>query len=347
MMTSGRSEDLKAELLLLLVVLIWASNYPVAKFSIRQLDVFVFNAVRYVVAAALLLAIFWTTRSSWVPLGRADRPRLVRAGVVAGVLYQIAFIIGLSLTTAGNSAVLMATAPLWTIAISARMHREPIAGRVWVGMGLSLAGVVMIIAGSGRSLSMGGVQIWGDLICLAAAVLWAFNTNLQKPLLGRYSPLQLSLMMMSIGAVGLTVSAVPAAVAGVSAARTRSRPSIRPYRTVQPGEGLRRPASISSSASPRARRRAVPGASATPASSPGWRNGSPNHRSARCAASSRPGSGSEGVVEVIVDSCMCAAASKNAPHLPAQPFEEGSAFGRQSRAGVAASLRLAESATKA
>jgi len=164
------------------------------------------------VAAALLLAIFWTTRSSWVPLGRADRPRLVRAGVVAGVLYQIAFIIGLSLTTAGNSAVLMATAPLWTIAISARMHREPIAGRVWVGMGLSLAGVVMIIAGSGRSLSMGGVQIWGDLICLAAAVLWAFNTNLQKPLLGRYSPLQLSLMMMSIGAVGLTVSAVPAAV---------------------------------------------------------------------------------------------------------------------------------------
>jgi len=212
MTTSDRSEDLKAELLLLLVVLIWASNYPIAKFSIRQLDIFVFNAVRYVVAAVLLGVVSWTTRARWVPVGPADRPRLLRAGIVAGVLYQIAFIVGLKLTTAGNSAVLLATAPLWTIALSARMHREPITLRVWSGMGLSLAGVVMIIAGSGRSLSVGGAEMLGDLICLAAAFLWAFNTNLQKPLLGRYSPLQLSIVMMGIGAVGLTLTAVPAAV---------------------------------------------------------------------------------------------------------------------------------------
>ena len=212
MRTPHRSADVRAELLLLLVVLIWASNYPVAKFSIRQLDVFVFNAVRYVVAAILLLVVFRATRSTWVPVSRADRPRLIRAGVVAGVLYQIAFIVGLKLTTAGNSAVLLATAPLWTIAISSRMHREPIAPRVWSGMVLSLAGVVMIIVGSGQSLSVGGVEMFGDLICVAAAFLWAFNTNLQKPLLGTYSPLQLSVMMMGIGAVGLTVTALPAAV---------------------------------------------------------------------------------------------------------------------------------------
>lgn len=211
MKNSERSGVVKAELLLLLVVFIWASNYPIAKFSIRQLDVLVFNAVRYVVAAALLFTVFRGTRASWVPVSPADRRRLLRAGVVAGVLYQVAFIVGLKLTTAGNSAVLLATAPLWTIAISARMHRESITGRVWTGMGLSLAGVAMIIVGSGRSLSMGGVQIYGDLICVAAAFLWAFNTNLQKPLLGRYSPLQFSVIMMGIGAVGLTATAVPAA----------------------------------------------------------------------------------------------------------------------------------------
>lgn len=212
MQRGNRSDDVKAELLLLLVVLIWASNYPIAKFSIRQLDIFVFNAVRYVVAAVLLGAIFRATHAQWVPVGPADRPRLLRAGIVAGVLYQVAFIVGLKLTTAGNSAVLLATAPLWTIAMSARMHREPITPRVWVGMGLSLAGVVMIIAGSGRSLGVGGVEMLGDIICLAAAFFWAFNTNLQKPLLGRYSPLQLSLVMMGIGAAGLTLTAVPAAV---------------------------------------------------------------------------------------------------------------------------------------
>jgi drug/metabolite transporter (DMT)-like permease len=211
MTSTGRSEDFKAELLLLLVVLIWASNYPIAKFSIRQLDPLVFNAVRYGIASGLLFVIFRASRSTWVPVGPEDRWRLLWAGVVAGVFYQIAFILGLKLTTAGNSAVLMATAPLWTVAISARMHREPIALRVWAGMGLSLAGVAMIIVGSGRSLSVGGVEVFGDLICVAAAVLWAFNTNLQKPLLGKYSPLQLSLMMITIGAAGLTLTAVPAA----------------------------------------------------------------------------------------------------------------------------------------
>lgn len=211
MKNADRREDVKAEALLLLVVFIWASNYPIAKFSIRQLDIFLFNAVRYVVASVLLLGIFWATRAEWVPVGAADRPRLLRAGVVAGVFYQVAFIVGLKLTTAGNSAVLLATAPLWTIAISSRMHREPIARKVWAGMGISLAGVVMIIVGSGRSLSMGGVAMFGDIICIAAAFLWAFNTNLQKPLLGKYSPLQLSVVMIGIGAVGLTLTAVPAA----------------------------------------------------------------------------------------------------------------------------------------
>jgi drug/metabolite transporter (DMT)-like permease len=201
----------KAELLLLLVVLIWASNYPIAKFSIRQLDPLVFNAVRYGIASVLLFTVFRATGAAWVPVGAGDRVQLLRAGVVAGILYQIAFIFGLKLTTAGNSAVLMATAPLWTVAISARMHNEPIARRVWAGMGLSLAGVVLIIVGSGRRLSVGGVELYGDLISIAAAVLWAFNTNLQKPLLGTYSPLQLSMMMITIGAVGLTLTAVPAA----------------------------------------------------------------------------------------------------------------------------------------
>ncbi|MGB6120572.1 MAG: hypothetical protein WBG80_01590, partial [Bacteroidota bacterium] len=49
----------------------------------------------------------------------------------AHVMYQMAFITGLNLTTAGNAAVLLATAPLWTLVIDARMHGEKISGRMW------------------------------------------------------------------------------------------------------------------------------------------------------------------------------------------------------------------------
>ena len=204
--------DLRAESLLLLVVLTWAANYPVTKYGIAQLDIFVFNAIRYVVASLLLALLFRATRSTWAPVGAGDWLKLLRAGFIASVLYQIAFITGLSMTTAGNSAVLMATSPLWTVLISARMHREPVDRQLWIGMILSLAGVVMIIAGSGKKFAWGETDMLGDVICLGAAILWALNTNLQKPLLGRYSPIQLTLIMMTIGAVGLSLVALPAAL---------------------------------------------------------------------------------------------------------------------------------------
>src|SRR5213075_1496353 len=95
-----------------------------------------------------------------------------------------------------------------------------------------------------------------------------------------------------------------------------------PYWTFQPGEGSRRPASISASASSSARRRDVSGASDTAGSSPSRRKGSPAQASARRAAASRP-SASDTVVGCSLISCMNAAL-RRALHLsekvdPANP----------------------------
>lgn len=207
-----RSREIVAEVLLLAVVIIWASNFPIAKFAISRLDIFLFNGIRYVVAA-LMLAIIFRARFPWTPIQKTDWPKLLRAGFVANVLYQVAFIVGLSMTTAGNSAVLLATAPLWTVFLNARIHREKIGPLIWAGMVVSLIGVVMIIIGSGKKLEFGGTELFGDLISLAAAFLWGLNTNLQKPLLARYATLQISLVMILVGAVVLAVIAIPAALA--------------------------------------------------------------------------------------------------------------------------------------
>jgi drug/metabolite transporter (DMT)-like permease len=211
MTTSDRGRDIQAEALLLVVVLVWAANYPVAKYGISGLNIFVFNGIRFVVAAALLAALFFA-KSRWRPIEPADRRRLFRAGLVANVLYQVAFIVGLSMTTAGNSAILLATAPLWTVFINARVHREQILPGMWVGMAVSLCGIILIIIGSGKKVELGGTAFVGDIISVGAAILWALNTNLQKPLLARYSALQLALIMIAIGAAGLSLIAIPGAL---------------------------------------------------------------------------------------------------------------------------------------
>ena len=153
----NRSQERQAQLLLLLVVFIWATNYPIAKFAISKLDVFLFNGIRFVVASGVLAVMFFS-RSPWIPANKADWRKILRAGIIANVFYQSAFIIGLSLTTAGNSAVLMATSPLWTLFVNAKLHKEKIQPNMWLGMAISLAGVLMIIAEVAESSNLAGMK---------------------------------------------------------------------------------------------------------------------------------------------------------------------------------------------
>jgi drug/metabolite transporter (DMT)-like permease len=201
-----------AELLLLLVVFIWAANYPVTKFGLLRLDIYVFNSIRFIVAFALLASIF-VARREWFTMPPADRGKIIQLGLLVSIFYQLAFILGIHLTSAGNVAVILSTSPLWTALFSARINRERILPPTWVGMSISLAGIFLIILGSGKKLEIGSTALYGDLISVLAAILWALNTNLQKPLLARYSTVQLSVVTLGIGAVGLTLIAVPSGLA--------------------------------------------------------------------------------------------------------------------------------------
>ncbi len=203
-----RNPQRSAELLLLFTTLIWAVNYPVTKFGLERLDIFVFNSIRYVVAFALLTGLLAATRQ-WFRVPREDRGPLIRLGVLTGIVYQLAFIVGINLTTAGNTAVLLSTSPLWTALIQARITRTRIRSAMIAGLLVSLTGIVMIVLGSGKRLEFASHAILGDLVCIAAALFWALSTNLQKPLLRRYSTVQLSVVTLGIGAVGLSVMAIP------------------------------------------------------------------------------------------------------------------------------------------
>ena len=206
--STHKPSERSAEFLLLIVVFIWALNAPLAKYGLGGLDIFVFNSIRYVVAFILLVAIF-RSRNTWTYVPRQDWFKLIGLGVVANVVYQLLYIFGLKLTTAGNSAVLLSTSPLWTAFFNAKIHKDKILPQQWTGMVLSLIGIVMIIIGSGKKLEFGSDAVYGDLLSLAGAMMWGLFTNLLKPLLIRYSAMQVSVIAVGVGAVGLTMAAIP------------------------------------------------------------------------------------------------------------------------------------------
>jgi drug/metabolite transporter (DMT)-like permease len=210
-MAQPKPSERSAELLLLVVVLIWALNAPLAKYGLGGLNVFVFNSLRFLVAFSVLLVIF-LFRNTWIPVSRSDWFQIIGIGFLSNVVYQLFYIIGLKFTTAGNSAVLLSTSPLWTAFFNARIHKERIFGHQWFGMALSLVGIVMIIIGSGKKLEFGSDALYGDLLSLGAAMMWALFTNLLKPLLTRYSPMQVTVIGVGVGALGLTAVAIPASL---------------------------------------------------------------------------------------------------------------------------------------
>jgi drug/metabolite transporter (DMT)-like permease len=205
-----RQAVVKAELWLLGVVVVWGANYPLAKYGLTGLNEFVFNSIRYLVATAVL-AVPFAFGARWVRIAAADRPKILATGIIANVVYQVMFIVGLSLTTAGNAAVILSTSPLWTTYFSSRLHKEQIDSQVWTGMTISLLGIIMIIVGSGKKLALGGHELIGDCIVFVAASLWGLTTNMQKPLLMRYSPTQIAFSLVGIGGIGLAAIATPVA----------------------------------------------------------------------------------------------------------------------------------------
>lgn len=201
----------KIDYFLLLISFVWAANYPIIKYGISGLNIFVFNAIRFIIATIVLACIF-VIKERWIKIPRSDWFKFIGIGLLANVLYQLAFIIGVKMTTAGNAAVILSTSPLWTSVIQSKVYKYKIELITYSGLSISLIGITFIIIGSGKHIDFGSNALIGDVICLAAAIFWSLQTNLQKPILTKYPPLQLTLIMTFVGAIGLSCFALPHAL---------------------------------------------------------------------------------------------------------------------------------------
>jgi len=195
---------------LLAVVFIWGANFVIMKQAFSEVDPLAFNVVRLTLAAIILMLVL-IFREGWQPIPRRDWGRLIRLGLLGNFFYQIPFILGLKLTTPENSSLLIATIPVWAAILAMILGLEQISRRVWTGILLSFAGVLLVTtASAGFSLNSSGFL--GDLLTLGAAACWAGYTVFSKELLGRYSPLRVSALALAIGTVGLWLVSLPSVI---------------------------------------------------------------------------------------------------------------------------------------
>jgi drug/metabolite transporter (DMT)-like permease len=121
-------------------------------------------------------------------------------GVIGGGAAFILFFDGLARTTATPAAFLHDSLVIWVALLAVPLLRERL--NSW-----NLAAIVLLV--SGQVAVLGGVghlaMNTGDLLVLAATLLWAVEVVIAKQLLSDLSPATVSLIRMAVGSAVLVV----------------------------------------------------------------------------------------------------------------------------------------------
>lgn len=196
------------EFSLFVVALIWALNFTVVKSALTEIDPLSFNGLRFIFAAAVVWAVLFY-RGQLFTIPKKDWLPLLGMGILGNLIYQGLFIVGIDYTYAANAAVMLGTIPIWVALFSHFFKLEQMTVLKTVGVLFAFGGIVFIVTGGNEPFSIASNTFLGDLIIIIAAVVWGGYTILSKPFLDRYTPIQFSTIMATIGAVILFLIGLP------------------------------------------------------------------------------------------------------------------------------------------
>lgn len=192
-------------------VVSWASSFAAIRVGLRALGPVELASARFV-TAGVLAALYLVVRRPRLP-SRGDLIRLVVVGLLFISCYSVLLNTGERSVPAGPASFIIQVNPVVVALIAIPLLGERFGLFGWIGTAISFAGVGLIAYGSGDAL---GPDI-GALFILAAAVCTSISTLVQKPLLSRMAPLDVTAWILTIGALPL-LPVFPAAAAKVMAA---------------------------------------------------------------------------------------------------------------------------------
>jgi O-acetylserine/cysteine efflux transporter len=182
--------------------LLWGTTVPLSKLALEWLSPGWLTAVRFGLAAAVLLA-----AARGRGLRRAFTPAVLASGALGyggSVLLQNA---GISRTSVTHAALLIGAVPVLVAIIAAVWHRTVARPAAWFGFALSLGGVGLVTVGGAG----GGTTLAGDGLVLASLVLSATVTVAQGRLLNGRDPVAVTAVQFLGAALGtLPVAALTA-----------------------------------------------------------------------------------------------------------------------------------------
>lgn len=159
----------------------------------------VYTTAKNVVAAAVLLVVVTAGSRAGAHLTRPRGARqwlgLGTVGVIGGSIPFLLFFEGLARASSVQSAFLHKTLVVWVAVLAVAVLRERLTVFHWVAIALLVVGQIGLVGGVTTGLGS------GELMILAATLLWSVEVVVAKRLLGALSSWTVGLARMGIGSV--------------------------------------------------------------------------------------------------------------------------------------------------
>lgn len=202
------NQSYKAYTAALVANLIFGSSYAAVKFiTPGYIHPFALNFVR----VAVTLSLFWILflfKPGKVKFDRKDLPRFLICALTGIVINQLFFIKGVSLTTVIHSSLLSLGSPIFITIIAAWLLKEGFTLLKAIGLTCGVGGASILILMKDQTGSASNMVL-GDILVLINAISYAFYLVLVRPLMAKYSGIQVLRWIFTLGAIGILPVGLP------------------------------------------------------------------------------------------------------------------------------------------
>lgn len=179
-------------------ILFWSTSFVGTKLAYESFPPLTLGALRFV-AASLLLGVIVLSRGGLAYIEKADRKIIALSGFLGITLYFTMENIGLSLTTASNAALIVASYPAITAMLDWAIYRTAISCKQITGIVMAMAGVCILTGMQGGHT--GPQALWGNLILFATGFVWAFYNFTARKVVVKYPAMTFAFYQTLAGAV--------------------------------------------------------------------------------------------------------------------------------------------------
>lgn len=207
---AGRSDrrdaiDGFAVAMMLMLTFSWGLNQVAIKVANTGYSPIFLTMARSGIAALLVYS--WCM---WRGIRLFERDGTLLPGILAGTLFTIEFILiffGLDYTTAARGALMINTMPFWVLIGAHFLLGEKITSTKFLGLAMAFAGVALVFVDQISLADMSTLR--GDLMCLAAGLLWGTTTLVIKTSKLSDASAEKTLMYQLVVSVVLAIPLLP------------------------------------------------------------------------------------------------------------------------------------------